>query len=110
MWLFVEGASIPAFDASGMVTATDADGTLIDDLGAYLQYAASQNVFIHLMLWNGALMREDSMMALLSDADKLQSFIDNALTPMVKALANEVRARGLGRQQHCDSTTILHCQ
>ena len=89
MWLFVEGATIPAFDSSGMVTATDADGTLIDDLRAYLQYAASQNVFIHLMLWNGALMREDSMMALLSDTDKLQSFIENALTPMVKALANE---------------------
>ena len=88
-WLFVEGQSIPAFDGSGNVVATDGAGSLIREMRSYLQYAASKNVLVTLCLWNGALMRQQSVKDLFTDMVKLQSFFDNALTPMVRALSNE---------------------
>ena len=89
IWLFIEGDSIPEFDSSGSVTATDGAGTLIDELRSYAQYAAANNVFIHLCLWNGAVLRNNNTISLFTDEQKLDSFIQNALTPMVKGLANE---------------------
>jgi mannan endo-1,4-beta-mannosidase len=90
MWLFIEGDAIPAWDNStGMVTGTDAAGSLIDELRSYAQYAAANNVFINLCLWNGAVLRNQKAIDLFSDTSKLDSFLKNALTPMVKALANE---------------------
>merc|ERR1711907_696469 len=89
IWLFIEGDSIPAFDKDGMVTGTDGTGSLIQELRTYLQYAASQNVFVNLCLWNGAVLRNPATIRLFNDTARLQSFIDKALTPMVKALANE---------------------
>ena len=89
MWLFTEGDCIPAWEDDGMVTSTDAADSLTEDLRRYLQYAASKNVFVVLSLWNGALMRNDKMQSMFVDEAKLQSFFDNALTPLVKALANE---------------------
>ena len=75
--------------SSGSVTATDSAGTLIDELRSYAQYAAANNVFIHLCLWNGAVLRNNNTISLFTDEQKLDSFIQNALTPMVKGLANE---------------------
>ena len=49
IWLFIEGDSIPAFDSDGMVTGTDKAGSLIEELRAYAEYAASMNVFINLV-------------------------------------------------------------
>ena len=46
-----------------------------------------------LCLWNGALMRNQKVVDMVRDADKTQSFIDNALTPLVEALAGR---NGLG--------------
>ena len=46
-----------------------------------------------LCLWNGALMRNQKVVDMVRDADKTQSFIDNALTPLVAALAGR---NGLG--------------
>ena len=89
IWLFTEGASIPNFDAHGKVTALDATGTLIADLREYLQYAAHANVFVIISLWNGAVMTQNATKALFSDMEKLQSFFDNALTPLVSQLATE---------------------
>lgn len=77
MWLFVEGSNIPAFDSSGDCTGTDGANTLISDLRDYARFAASQNVFITLTLWNGAVVTSsDNVRALVTDADKLQTFID----------------------------------
>eukprot|EP00750_Incisomonas_marina_P027972 INCI6308.1.p1 GENE.INCI6308.1~~INCI6308.1.p1 ORF type:complete len:339 (-),score=49.69 INCI6308.1:810-1826(-) len=90
MWLFVEGANIPSFDSSGHCNGTDGTNTLISDLRHYARFAASQNVFITLTLWNGAVVKSsDNVRALVTDAGKLQTFIDKALTPLVTALADE---------------------
>jgi len=90
IWLFVEGASIPQFNhQTGMVISTDGKNTLVNDVKAFVQYAASKNVFVILCLWNGALMREQLTKELFYDDNKLQSFIDNALTPLVNGLKNE---------------------
>jgi hypothetical protein len=77
MWLFVEGSAIPAFDESGMCVGTDRTNTLTDDLRQYARYAASQNVFITLCLWNGAVLHStDPALGLITDPEKLQSFVD----------------------------------
>ena len=89
IWLFVEGASIPEFDSAGRVTATDKSGTLVAELQSLLQFAARKNVFVILTLWNGALMRQPQMKNLIYDTAKLQTFIDNALVPLVTGLKDE---------------------
>lgn len=89
IWLFIEGDSIPSFNSSGFVIATDGTGTLIDDLRVYVQYAAAHNVFVNLCLWNGAVLRNQNAIDLFSSSAKLDAFIDNALVPIVKALADE---------------------
>jgi len=86
IWLFVEGHAIPQWSEDGYVTSTDAQGTLVDDLKTYLEYAAAKNVFVTLCLWNGALMRNDNYKQLYYSEDKLNSFIDKALTPLVTGL------------------------
>lgn len=89
IWLFVEGQSVPEFDSQGHVTATDAAGSMVKDLQTFLRFAAQKNVFITLTLWNGALMREQKMKDLIHDTAKLQTFIDNALSPLVAGLKDE---------------------
>jgi len=89
IWLFIEGDKIPSFNSQGMVVGTDSTGSLIPELRTYLQVAAANNVFVNLCLWNGAVLRNANTKAFFSNADHLQSFIDNALTPMVTALADE---------------------
>jgi len=120
-WLFIGGDSIPQFDSNGNVIATDAAGSLIKDLTLYLEAAAAQNIFIFFSLWNGAVAIPDNEMGLMMDTKKLQTFIDNALTPVVKALAgvpglggyeiiNEpcgsIKA-GLATNNNCTDTTRL---
>ena len=74
IWLFVEGAFIPQFnEQTGMVISTDGKNTLVNDVKAFVQYAASKNVFVILCLWNGALMREQLMKNLFHDDNKLQN-------------------------------------
>ena len=89
MWLFTEGDCIPSFAPNGMVNGTDTKNSLTTQLRAYLQYAASKNVFVILCLWNGALMRNPLVRDLFSDHLKLQSFLDTVLTPLVSALKDE---------------------
>ena len=89
VWLFVEGANVPQFDNQGMVTNTDAAGSTIPELRRFLASAAHANVFVVITLWNGALMRSNAFKAMITDDRKLQSFFDNALTPLVEALRDE---------------------
>lgn len=78
MWVFVEGKSIPEFDSNGNCVGTDATSTLVDDVREYARYAAQENVFLVLCLWNGAVASSDgAVAALVNDDDKLQTFIDN---------------------------------
>jgi len=71
IWLFVEGQTIPSFDSSGRVVASDSSNTLLADLKTYLRFAASKNVFVNLTLWNGALMRNKNYENLIHDTGKL---------------------------------------
>jgi len=91
-WLHIEGENTPAFDSNGFVTGPDRDGTLIPELATFLDYAASKNVFVIIVLWNGALMRNLNYKNLVLDDSlfgKLDSYINLALRPMVRALANK---------------------
>mmetsp|Transcript_62650 Transcript_62650/g.76696 ORF Transcript_62650/g.76696 Transcript_62650/m.76696 type:complete len:434 (-) Transcript_62650:306-1607(-) len=90
-WLFTTGNNgIPLWNNNGEVIGTDASNSLIDDLILFLKAAANANVFVLLTLWNGADPKPltANLQGLMKDTAKLQTFIDNALTPMVKALAD----------------------
>jgi len=91
IWLHIEGDNTPQFDlfGNGFVIAPDRDGTLINELSNFLDYAASRNVFVIPVLWNGALMRNINYKNLVLDQAKTESYINNALRPMVRALANK---------------------
>lgn len=88
IWLHVEGEETPYFDANGYVVGTDAGNNLIRDLGQLLDIAEQYNIFVVFALWNGALIRNERYRALIMDDARLNSFIDNSLTPMVTALSN----------------------
>jgi len=102
------------------VTAPDRDGTLINDLNRFLDVARDNNVFVIPVLWNGALMRNQRYVDLTWDDAKLDSYINNALIPMVAALRErhalgsweimnepEGSVRIEGDANPCFSTTIL---
>ena len=89
IWLHVEGDRTPQYNSSGYVIGTDSSNTLITEMRRYLQAANDMNVLIFFVLWNGAVLRNSNTIAMLKDPKKLQSYIDKALVPMDKALANE---------------------
>lgn len=78
--MHIGGETTPAFDSNGYVTGPDAGGTLIDDLKKFLDAAQRNNLLVIFVLWNGAVAPKDSVMGLITVDDKLQSYIDNALT------------------------------
>ena len=90
IWIHCDGWFTPAFDDNGYVTGPDETGTFIKDLSKYLDVACENNVLVTLVLWNGATNMKEGLQGLIFDEDKLQSYIDNALTPMVKQLSNKV--------------------
>ncbi|XP_057369994.1 mannan endo-1,4-beta-mannosidase-like [Daphnia carinata] len=87
VWLHVEGDNTPSYDANGYITAPDRTGTLIPDMKLFLDTAKANNILVIFVLWNGALLRNQNTVNLFWDNSKLQTYIDKALTPMVKALA-----------------------
>ncbi|XP_046582031.1 mannan endo-1,4-beta-mannosidase-like [Haliotis rubra] len=91
VWVHIEGAVTPHFDASGMVVSLDQKGTFISDIKKYLRKALEYNILIFFCLWNGALAQNDhfKLDGLIKDEAKLQSYIDNALIPWVKAVKDE---------------------
>lgn len=54
VWLHIEGESTPHFTGDGHVDKTDASGTLISDMMAFLQAAKQYGVLVFFTLWNGA--------------------------------------------------------
>ncbi|OXA64941.1 mannan endo-1,4-beta-mannosidase [Folsomia candida] len=89
IWLHIEGDDTPLFDSQGNVTGTDRLGNLIRDLETFLDVSAQNNVFVIPVLWNGALMRNTNFVNLVLSDEKLQTYIDNALRPMVRQLASK---------------------
>lgn len=55
----------------------------------YLQVAHDLDIFVTFALWNGALMRNSTTKKMLTDDSKVQSWIQNALIPMVNGLKYE---------------------
>jgi mannan endo-1,4-beta-mannosidase len=89
IWIHVEGETTPYWNSDGYVIGTDLLNTLISDMSRFLDFCADQNVFVIPVLWNAALMRQETLVNLIWDDSKLQSYIDNALKPMVQALSNK---------------------
>merc|ERR1719458_533804 len=88
VWVHVEGDSSPYWDSDGFTLGTDEAGTLVQDLKAFLDECQERGIFMGLVLFNGALMRNQNTINLFWDESKLQRYIDNALTPMVEGLRN----------------------
>lgn len=75
---------------------TDASHSLINELNEYLQYARNHQIFIFLCLWNGADRGNTNarLEGLIKDTNKLHSYINHALVPMVKALKDQPALAG----------------
>ncbi|CAG7830494.1 unnamed protein product, partial [Allacma fusca] len=79
----------PQFNGDGFVLGTDEARTLISDLSRFLDFCYDHNVLVIPVLWNGALMRQQTLVNLIWDDSKLNSYISNALIPMVQALSGK---------------------
>jgi len=88
IWIHIEAEHTPEFDSNGFVVAPDRLGTIINDMRRFLTVAAENNVFVVPVLWNGALMRNQRYRDLVLDDARLDSFINNSLIPMVRALSD----------------------
>ena len=88
VWVHVEGDVSPLYDGDGFVTGTDRAGTLISDLKSFLDECYKNNILAGLVLFNGAVLRNQKTINLFSDDDKLNSYLEQALTPMVQQLSS----------------------
>ncbi|KAL3871113.1 hypothetical protein ACJMK2_039132 [Sinanodonta woodiana] len=92
VWVHVQGENTPMFNSSGYVTGLDP--YIIGDMTDYVRQAQSRNILVNFCLWSCAILQTGSHLeGLLYEDEKLFSYINNALKPMVGALKNE---RGLG--------------
>ncbi|KAH3776395.1 mannan endo-1,4-beta-mannosidase-like [Dreissena polymorpha] len=89
LWLHIEGQTTPEFTSDGHVSGMDA--TLVSDLRSFLQSAKRHNILVFIVLWNGAKIEQFHyrLHGLIVDTNKLQTYIDKCLTPMVHQLKNE---------------------
>ncbi|PVD25442.1 hypothetical protein C0Q70_13098 [Pomacea canaliculata] len=122
-WVHIEGATSPKFNSSGYVTGLDSgDGSFLKDFIQYLDDAKQRNIFIFPCLWNAAVKQNhDNLNGLITDMSKLKSYLDNALTPWVKAvkdhpalggwdIINEMEGEltpGVHNSEPCFDTTFL---
>jgi hypothetical protein len=93
-WVWVDGRYDPLFASNGQVTGFDP--SFFSDLDAELQYAANNHVYLDLTLFdtsvldaasevNGA--QEGGHASLVTDMTVQQSFLDNALKPLLQHVA-----------------------
>ena len=66
----------PFYDDTGYVIGTDQAGTLVNDLLAFLDVCATKNVFMGLVLFNGAVLKNQNTINLFWDESKLQTYLD----------------------------------
>ncbi|MFC2137694.1 discoidin domain-containing protein [Bacteroidota bacterium] len=90
-WLHVNGTNSPVFDSDGMVTGLNPNE--ISNLKMALDLAMEKGIVISLCLWSFDMLQEQLTEEvrtrnknLLEDESKIQSYIDNALIPMVDSL------------------------
>ncbi|KAH3796485.1 mannan endo-1,4-beta-mannosidase-like [Dreissena polymorpha] len=122
IWVHVVGVNTPQFNDTGHVVGPGAN--LTRDLQDFLWEARSRNILVTFSLWNGAaLTKALPLYSVLTDRSVLQSYLENALTPLVRALKSEV---GLGiweiinepegsmqmgmddKEQPCYDTSTIH--
>jgi len=87
VWVHVEGFTSPQYDTDGYIVATDSANTLVPDLLAFLDECKQRNIFMGLVLFNGAYLTNQNTINLFWDESKLQTYLDKALKPMVEGLS-----------------------
>ncbi|HLF13733.1 MAG TPA: T9SS type A sorting domain-containing protein [Bacteroidota bacterium] len=92
LWLHTNGATTPAFGTDGKVTGPGTN--TISDLRQILDLADARDVGLVLCLWSFDMLREsfgttitDRSLLMLTDSSARAAYIQNALVPMVSALA-----------------------
>jgi hypothetical protein len=87
-WLHTDGSRTPGYDAGGM--AQPITDELVADVRAVLDVARVSGVMLTVSLWSFDMLRqgphEENRLLLTSDAHR-QAYLDNVLTPLVRALA-----------------------
>lgn len=95
VWIHMQGESSPAFDSNGFVTGMDVPGgSFLDDFKDMLNISRANDIIIIPCLWNGAVNQDNKgyLDGLIKDPAKLQSYIDNVLTPLVNAVKDNPAA------------------
>ncbi|KAH9523875.1 hypothetical protein Btru_047296 [Bulinus truncatus] len=133
LWIHIQGETSPAFDGTGMVTGLDTKGSFINDfkelLSLALKVAGSNPTDSSYFEFFGLPNRHHQRIGphhrldgLVKDPVKLQSYIDNALTPLVKAVNGHPALGGwdiinepegminpeVANDDPCFNTTSLH--
>ena len=92
LWLHTNGAHTPAWDDSTVVGPGE---NTIEDLGVILDEAQAHDVGVVVCLWSFDMLRRsygeevtNRAHALLTKRDKTESYVNNALVPMVEALSD----------------------
>ncbi|XP_076822827.1 mannan endo-1,4-beta-mannosidase-like [Clavelina lepadiformis] len=94
IWLHTTSALTPRFNSTGHVVAADhCNNHIISEMKEYLCAAERYNIVVFFVLWNGAdpnwwrnYQWARQFNGLITVDSKLQSYIDNALIPIVKGL------------------------
>lgn len=86
LWIHCSGWATPEFDGNGYVTGLDAN--FLSDFDDLMQRAQNHNVMVMPCLWSFDMTRNQNGIGLISDVNKTQSYIDNALIPIVQHMAN----------------------
>jgi hypothetical protein len=93
-WLWVDARYDPLFAGNGQVTGFDAQ--FFSDLDTQLQYLANNHVYLDLTLFDTSVLdpaqntngvQEGGHAALVTDTTVQQSFLDNALKPLLQHIA-----------------------
>ncbi len=90
-WLHTNGNNSPQFDATGNVTGLDPN--TISNMRTVLDLAYNKGVAISMCLWSFDMLQpqgqsQQVMKALLEDRDITQTYIDNALIPILQEVGN----------------------
>jgi hypothetical protein len=94
-WVFADGRGAPEFDALSGGSVTGFDSQFLPSLVDAIQLASQHNLYLVFNLWSFDMLYDDSTPAgrgehagghrdLIVEAGKRQSFINNALTPMLQ--------------------------
>ncbi len=96
LWLHADGRSTPEFDINGYVTGLD--DNFFENLDDIFERAENHNVMLILCLWSFDMMKDRTASAgkfagvhgdLVRDSTKTNSYIENALIPIVNRYAEQ---------------------